>query len=171
MKAQHGMYLVLPYCWRLKIVGDGCLIAPHGAGGDHSSVCMWRDGGMEGWRDGGVEEWRGSYIPLLPNDILTGHPHPIVSCPTALPSHLSHPKIHISQPSCPKTFPILYLPQPGSVPSKPTHLSCCSPPLPPPAHFLFSPQPEQMKNVLGQEGRGRRGGGGKNQTHGLKLAL
>lgn len=120
-----------------------------------------------------MEGWNGSYIPFLLNDILTGYPHSIASCPTALPSHLPQPKIQISPPSCPKN-----LSHPVSSPVWVCPIQARSPQLlqppfrpPPPAHFPFSPQTEQMKNVLWQEGRGKHGGGGKKPRHMSALCL
>lgn len=121
----------------------------------------WRDGRM---RSGGVEGWRGIYIPLLPNGILKGHPHPTVPCPAALPSHS---KIHISQPSCPKPFPVPYLPRSGSLalfrPRSPTSVAVAPFLCSLPAHFPFPPQPEQTNNVLGQGRRQKPWKGEKNQ--------
>lgn len=150
-----------------------------GSGRSFLHMCMegWKDGGVEGWKDGrvlgcrggelegwrfgGVERWKAATHPCSQRTSCQGHP--IVSCPITLPSHHSNPKIHVSQPYWPKTFPIPYLPQPASVPSKRTHLSCCRSP-PSPAHFPFFPQAEQMLNGLGQEGRGRHGAGLKTDT-------
>lgn len=56
----------------------------------------WRDEEMDRQKDGGMKEQmdrgrmekcRGN-IPLLSNHIITGHPHPRVSCATDFPSHL-----------------------------------------------------------------------------------
>lgn len=121
MKPQHGTFSALFSCWRLKIVGRwGSCCSLGGCGTSFLYVCMegWRDGRVMGWcRAAGMEVWRGGKLEGLRAAIYPcsqrtpWQGHPIVFCPTTLPSHHSNTKIHISQPYWPKTFPIPYLPQ------------------------------------------------------------